>query len=132
MKPSEVRITQLSPTLVVNREARFQCSTIGARPQARVYFLFNGLRKDVKLNCKPDSQCLAVLTMMITKEMNGASLRCVAENPRILKSEITDNIKLDVQCESIRRLLFSRAVQVRSQKLNCYLNYSLKLFEIQS
>lgn len=42
---------------------------------------------------------LAVLTMQITKEINGASLRCVAENPRILKSEITDQIKLDVQCE---------------------------------
>ena len=53
----------------------------------------------MKLNCKPDSQCLAVLTMQITKEMNGASLRCVAENPRILKSEITDQIKIDVQCK---------------------------------
>lgn len=101
VKPSEVRLTQLSPTLVVGREARFQCSTIGARPQARVYFLFNGLRKDVKLNCKPDSQCLAVLSLQITKEMNGASLRCIAENPRILKSEITDQIKLDVQCKKL-------------------------------
>lgn len=99
MKPSEVRLSQLSSSLSAGREARFQCSTVGARPEARLYFLFNGIRRQSALVCKPDTQCVSIFSVQLTRQMNGALLHCVADSPRIPNSAITDQLKLDVHCE---------------------------------
>ncbi len=50
MKPTEVRITQLTPILVADREAIFECNTFGSRPKAVLYWIFDGTRHNTPLN----------------------------------------------------------------------------------
>jgi hypothetical protein len=50
VKPTEVRITQLTPILVADREAIFECNTFGSRPKAILYWLFDGTRHNTPLN----------------------------------------------------------------------------------
>ena len=46
VKPTEVHINQLSPNLVADQEAIFECIAIGSRPKPIIYWLFNGKRHD--------------------------------------------------------------------------------------
>jgi hypothetical protein len=96
VKPTEVRIRQLSPVLVAGKEAKFECSTTGSRPRAIIYWLFDGKRHETALS--GDHQTSAVITLSVKQMHNGATLTCVAENAKIANSSISDDLILDVQC----------------------------------
>lgn len=97
VKPTEVRIRQLSAVLVANKEAKFECSTSGSRPRAHLYWLFDGQRHETALS--GEHQTSTVITLNLKQLHNGATLGCVAENLKIANSSISDELTLDVQCK---------------------------------
>lgn len=52
VKPSHVRITQLTPILVAGNDALFECNTYGSRPMPIIYWLFDGNRYDTRIHGK--------------------------------------------------------------------------------
>lgn len=52
MKPTEVRITQLTPVLVAGSDALFECNTYGSRPMPVIYWMFEGRRIDTRIQGK--------------------------------------------------------------------------------
>ncbi|CAG2105035.1 unnamed protein product, partial [Medioppia subpectinata] len=95
VKPTEVRITQLTPILVADREAIFECNTFGSRPKATLYWLFDGTRHNTPLN--GELQTSTTLTINLKHAHNGVSLTCLAQNSKIDGSAISDELKLDIQ-----------------------------------
>ena len=95
LKPTEVRITQLTPILVADREAIFECNTFGSRPKASLFWLFDGSRHNTPLN--GELQTSTTLSITLKHAHNGALLTCMAENAKIANSGLSDQLKLDVQ-----------------------------------
>ncbi|CAG2160223.1 unnamed protein product [Oppiella nova] len=95
LKPTEVRITQLTPILVADREAIFECNTFGSRPKAILYWIFDGTRHNTPLN--GELQTSTSLTVTLKHAHNGALLTCMAENSKIVDSSVSDELKLDIQ-----------------------------------
>jgi len=52
VKPTEVRITQLTPILVANSDALFECNTFGSRPMPTLHWIFGGRRHDTRSHGK--------------------------------------------------------------------------------
>lgn len=50
LKPLEVKIKQLSPFLLAGGESKFECSTFGSKPKAKLYWMFDGKRIDTTFN----------------------------------------------------------------------------------
>ncbi|RWS23969.1 protein turtle B-like protein [Leptotrombidium deliense] len=96
LKPTEVQITQLTPILVTDREATFECQSFGSRPKAILYWIFDGQRHNTPLNGS-DHQTRTTITITPKQSHNGEPLTCVAENSKIPNSAISDQLKLDVQ-----------------------------------
>ncbi|XP_054169147.1 hemicentin-1-like [Oppia nitens] len=94
LKPTDVRISQLTPILVSDREATFECNTYGSRPKATLYWIFDGSRHNTPLN--GEHQTSTTLTITLKHAHNDAILTCVAENSKIQSSIISDELKLDV------------------------------------
>lgn len=83
MKPTEVHIKQITPVLVSEREAKFECTTLGSRPRAVLYWVFDGKRLNSPLS--GDHQTSTTITIKVKQIHNGLSLFCFAENPKIGK-----------------------------------------------
>lgn len=99
MKPTDVKITQLSKVLVADTEAMLECTTFGSRPKALIYWSFDGQRMTTPLTAGSlgEHQTSTTITITPRQEHNGAEVTCTAENPKIPGSGISDIIKLDVQ-----------------------------------
>uniref|UniRef100_T1JRN6 Ig-like domain-containing protein n=1 Tax=Tetranychus urticae TaxID=32264 RepID=T1JRN6_TETUR len=104
LKPTEVHITQLSPILVASKQVTFECKTIGSRPKPNVYWLFDG--KTHSTGISGDQVVTSRITIQVNKSHNGAMLSCIAENPKILNSQISDQLQLDVQYKPEVKLEF--------------------------
>lgn len=50
VKPTEVKVSQLTQVLVADKEAVLECSTFGSRPKAIIYWNFDGQRFNTPLN----------------------------------------------------------------------------------
>ena len=127
VKPTEVRISQLSQVLVADKEAVLECSTFGSRPKAVIYWNFDGQRFNTPLNGKREErersvrlntaittvgalgehQTSTTITITPRQEHSGAEVTCVAENPKIASSGISDHLRLDVQCAYRDPFLFA-------------------------
>lgn len=84
VKPTEVHIKQITPVLVSEKEGKFECSSLGSRPRANLYWVFDGKRLNSPLN--GDHQTSTTITLKMKQIHNGVSLYCYAENPKIGKS----------------------------------------------
>lgn len=76
VKPTEVRVSQLTPVLVADKEAVLECSTFGSRPKAVIYWNFDGQRfntplngkyscEDVRVNSSNEHSYKSILTRLI-------------------------------------------------------------------
>ncbi|KAF7495666.1 Nephrin [Sarcoptes scabiei] len=95
LKPIEVKIKQMTTPLLANSEAKFECSSFGSKPKARVYWIFNDVRYDTEL--QGDMQTLSILNLQLKREHNGQTLSCFAENSKISNSTILENFVLNVE-----------------------------------
>ena len=50
VKPTDVRITQVTPILVAGSDALFECNSYGSRPMPTIYWLFDGQRFDTRIH----------------------------------------------------------------------------------
>lgn len=155
VKPTEVKVSQLTQVLVADKEAVLECSTFGSRPKAVIYWNFDGQRFNTPLNgtvstlfhshfrffipsstgvdnyssspffshhppvinpsffsshlfiltyisytvgALGEHQTSTTITITPKQEHNGAEITCIAENPKIPTSTISDHLILDVQC----------------------------------
>ncbi|CAG2113293.1 unnamed protein product, partial [Medioppia subpectinata] len=101
-KPTEVRITQLTPILVAQQEALFECNSFGSRPMPTIHWFFDGKRHDTRSH--GEQQTSTTLTIMVDREHKGSLLECVAQNPKIPNSGISDQIKLNVHYSPLLHL----------------------------
>lgn len=120
VKPQEVHISQMTPVLMAENEASFECITSGSRPKAIIFWIFNGQRYNTPLSgmllfllldCNlffvnllltlliGDHPTSTSITLMLKKSHNNALLTCVAENLKIPGSSISKEMKLDVHCK---------------------------------
>lgn len=101
MKPTEVKITQLTQTLVADRDAVLECTTYGSRPKAVIHWLFNGQKYSTPLTVGSlgEHQTSTTITITPRQEHHGSEIMCVAENPRIPQSSVSGVMRLDVQCK---------------------------------
>lgn len=101
VKPTEVKITQLTQTLVADRDAVLECTTYGSRPKAVIHWLFNGQKYSTPLTVGSlgEHQTSTTITITPRQEHHGSEIMCVAENPRIPSSSVSGVMKLDVQCK---------------------------------
>jgi hypothetical protein len=108
LKPTEVKITQLTPTLIADREAVLECTTFGSRPKASIHWLFNGEKYSTALSVGSlgEHQTSTTITITPRQEHHGSETMCVADNPRIPGSSITGVLKLDVQCKYSSNVCF--------------------------
>ena len=81
-----MHIKQITPVLVSEKEAKFECTTLGSRPRAILYWLFDGKRLNTPLN--GDHQTTTTIALKMKQIHNGVSLFCFAENPKIGKIAI--------------------------------------------
>nr|XP_046909544.1 uncharacterized protein LOC124491000 isoform X2 [Dermatophagoides farinae] len=95
LKPSEVRITQLTPILVAGADALFECNTFGSRPMPIIYWLFDGNRYDTRIH--GEQQTGSTITLRLERHHRGMIVECITENLRIPNSAIRDQLTLDVQ-----------------------------------
>ncbi|RWS13262.1 uncharacterized protein B4U79_07967 [Dinothrombium tinctorium] len=95
LKPTDVQITQLTPLLVADKEATFECQAFGSRPKAILYWLFDGQRHNTPLN--GDHQTRTTITITPKRVHSGDHLTCIAENSKIPNSAISAQLKLDIQ-----------------------------------
>ncbi|KAI2801357.1 hypothetical protein BLOT_010907, partial [Blomia tropicalis] len=95
VKPTEVRITQLTPILVAGIDALFECNTYGSRPMPTIYWLFDGKRWDTRIH--GEQQTTSTITIRLERRHRGMTIECVVENIRIPGSAIRDQTTLDVQ-----------------------------------
>lgn len=117
VKPQEVHITQLTANLAAEREATFECNTFGSRPRATLYWLFDGSRHNTPLS--GEHHTTSTLTVKLKEAQNGMLVTCVAENSRIAKSAISDQLRLDVQCKSLAILSLTMTAHGASVKQTC-------------
>ena len=102
MKPTEVHIKQITPVLVSEKEAKFECATLGSRPRAVLYWVFDGKRLNSPLS--GDHQTSTTITIKVKQIHNGLSLFCYAENPKIGELRLTVFIfSIHPYCESLLR-----------------------------
>ncbi|CAG2163527.1 unnamed protein product [Oppiella nova] len=85
LKPTEVRITQLTPILVAQQEALFECNSFGSRPMPTIHWFFDGKRHDTRSH--GEQQTSTTLTITVDREHRGSILECVAQNPKIPNSD---------------------------------------------
>lgn len=54
--------------LLVGQTATFECTSHGSRPQANIYWLFQGVRHDAPMNgkCRSGSLCVCVCLQITT------------------------------------------------------------------
>lgn len=128
LKPTEVKISQLSASLVADKEAVLECSTFGSRPKAIIHWNFDGQKYTTPLTVGAlgEHQSSTTITITPRQEHNGAEVTCVSENPKIAGSAISDSMRLDVQCKSIYVIYvmwFTRTFQ-----FTCILT-TMKLFD---
>ncbi|KAH9404633.1 hypothetical protein TYRP_000459, partial [Tyrophagus putrescentiae] len=95
LKPLEVKIKQLSPFLLAGGESKFECSTFGSKPKAKLYWMFDGKRIDTTFN--GDMQTISIISLPLKRQQNNHILSCYAENPKIGNSTTSDNLVLNVQ-----------------------------------
>ncbi|RWS17015.1 protein turtle B-like protein [Dinothrombium tinctorium] len=94
LKPQQVHITQLTPKIVADKAATFECKAFGSRPKAILYWLFAGEKHNTPLS--GDHHTSTKITLTPQQTHNGQHLKCVAENSKIPRSSISDELKLDV------------------------------------
>lgn len=95
LKPLEVKIKQLTPNLLAEHEAKFECSTFGSKPKAKLYWLFDGHRHDTTF--QGDLQTISIVSLPVRRHHNGQILSCFAENPKIANSSSSDSLVVNVQ-----------------------------------
>ncbi|XP_075678112.1 uncharacterized protein LOC113797669 isoform X2 [Dermatophagoides pteronyssinus] len=95
LKPLEVKIHQISASLLANNDAKFECKTYGSKPKARLYWMFNDVRYDTTL--QGDMQTISIISLPLKREHNGHILSCYAENPKIFNSTISEHFVLSVE-----------------------------------
>ncbi|XP_074603639.1 uncharacterized protein LOC141857110 [Brevipalpus obovatus] len=95
LKPTEIHINQLSPILVANKEATFECKTIGSRPKPNIFWTFGGKKHNLPIT--GDQVVISRFTVLLRKEYNRKKLICTSENPEIANSAITHTHQMDVQ-----------------------------------
>lgn len=49
VKPTDIKITQLTPILVAGSDVLFECNTYGSKPMPVVYWVFDGQRYDTRI-----------------------------------------------------------------------------------
>lgn len=96
-----MKITQLTPSLVADRDAVLECTTFGSRPKAVMHWLFNGQKYSTPLTVGSlgEHQTSTTITITPRQEHHGSEIMCVADNPRIPSSSVSGVMRLDVQCE---------------------------------
>ena len=99
MKPTEVTVTQLSPSLIADRDAVLECTTFGSRPRAVIYWLFNNQKYSTPLSVGSlgEHQTTTTITITPRQEHDSSEIMCVAENPKISSSSVSGVLRLDVQ-----------------------------------
>ncbi|XP_075590919.1 uncharacterized protein LOC124491075 [Dermatophagoides farinae] len=95
LKPLEIKIHQISSSLLANNDAKFECKSFGSKPKARLYWMFDNVRYDTTL--QGDMQTISIISLPLKRENNGHILSCHAENPKIFNSTISEHFVLSVE-----------------------------------